>query len=88
MVKEFKNVIAPLLKNPTLLKIRLHVFILGVIYTTLISLGIKKNLIFLDIAGGLAILHIMSLLSNFCPIYFILNLFIKKGEKIMDGSQD
>ena len=88
MIKELLQAFSFPKKNPTLLKIRLHVFILGLIYTTLISLGIKHNLIFLDIAGGLAILHIMSLLSNFCPIYFLLNILIKNGEKIMDGSQD
>lgn len=78
----------PLSKDPTILKIKLHAFITGLIYAVLITLGMKMNSIFLNMAGALAILQAMSLISNFCPLYFLLNYFIKDGEKIMDGSQD
>jgi hypothetical protein len=71
--------------NPTLTKVRIHDFIVGALYLTSVILAITVNLQFIYIAGAVAVLQLLSLVTLFCPVYFILNKIIPGGEKIQNG---
>jgi len=71
--------------NPTLSKVRIHDFIVGALYLSSITLALTVNLQFIYIAGAVAILQILSLLTRFCPVYFVLNKMILGGEKVQNG---
>jgi hypothetical protein len=71
--------------NPTLTKVRLHDFIVGALYMTSVLLALYVNPQFIYIAGAVALLQILSLVTRFCPVYFVLNMFMKEGERIQNG---
>lgn len=67
-------------------KIRAHDAIVGVLY--LISVGLTlytSNLDFLWIAVGVGALQLISPLTKFCPVYFILNKMMPDTEPIQNG---
>jgi hypothetical protein len=69
-----------------ILKVRAHDAIVGVLY--LISVGLTfytSNFAFLWIAIGVAALQIISPLTKFCPVYFILNTLMPTSDPIQNG---
>jgi hypothetical protein len=72
-------------QNPTLTKVRMHDFIVGLLYLASIILALKVDLQWIYLAGAVAILQILSLVTSFCPVYFILNKLVKGGEKVQNG---
>ncbi|NER09715.1 Protein of unknown function [Muriicola jejuensis] len=67
-------------------KVRAHDAIVGVLY--LISAGLTlytQNLNFLWIAVAVGGLQILSPLTKFCPVYFVLNKMMPDTEPLQDG---
>jgi hypothetical protein len=48
-------------------------------------LALTVNLQFIYIAAAVAVLQVLSLLTRFCPVYFVLNKLIPGGEKVQNG---
>ena len=72
-------------QNPTLTKVRLHDFIVGTLYMASVVLALTINIQWIYIAGAVAALQILSLVTKFCPVYFILNKIIPGGDKVQNG---
>lgn len=69
-----------------LLKVRVHDAIVGLLYLSSVGLTLfTSNLMFLWISVGVAGLQIISPLTKFCPVYFILNLLMPNSEPIQNG---
>ena len=69
-----------------ILKVRAHDAIVGIIY--LISVGSTlgtNNLDFLWIAVATGVLQLISPLTRFCPVYFILNKLMPNTDPIQNG---
>lgn len=54
-------------------KINIHDGIVGCIYLLSIVLAVTVNIQWLYLAGGVALLQIMSVFTGFCPVYYVLN---------------
>ena len=68
-------------------KVRAHDAIVGVLY--LVSVGLTfytTNLDFLWIAVAVGGLQIISPLTTFCPVYFILNKLMPNTDPMQNGS--
>ena len=50
-----------------------------------VILALKVDIQFIYIAGAVAALQILSLVTKFCPVYFVLNKTISGGEKMQNG---
>lgn len=57
-------------------KIKIHDGIVGTIYLLSVVLGATVNIQWLYLAGGVAILQILSAFTGFCPVYYLLNKFM------------
>lgn len=68
-----------------LLKIRLHDAIVGVLYLSSIVLSMRMNTDFIYGAVAVAALQIISPITKFCPVYFILNKMMPDTEPIQNG---
>jgi hypothetical protein len=69
-----------------ILKVRSHDAIVGLLY--LISVGLTlytSNLDFLWIAVGVGGLQIISPITKFCPVYFILNKLMPDTDPMQNG---
>ena len=66
-------------------KIRLHDAIVGILYALSIVLAITLNIEWLYLAGAVAALQIISPITKFCPVYFILNKLMPDTESIQNG---
>ena len=66
-------------------KVRLHDAIVGILYGASLILAITYNIKWLYLAGGVAALQIISPLTKFCPVYFILNKIMPDSEPIQNG---
>ena len=67
-------------------KVRAHDAIVGLLY--LISVGLTfytTNLVFLWAAVAVGGLQIISPITKFCPVYFILNKLMPDTEPIQNG---
>ena len=67
-------------------KVRAHDAICGILY--LVSTGLTfqfRNLYFLYIAIGVGILQLISPVTKFCPVYFILNKVMSDTEPMQNG---
>ena len=67
-------------------KVRVHDAIVGLLY--LISVGLTfytSNLVFLWVAVAVGGLQIISPITKFCPVYFILNKLMPDSEPIQNG---
>ena len=73
--------------NRTHTKIRLHDGIVGILYLVSVVLGFIINIQWLYLAGAVAILQIVSPITKFCPVYFVLNKFMPDIEPIQDGKR-
>ena len=67
-------------------KIRMHDAIVGILYALSVLLAFKVNIQWLYLAAGVAALQIISPVTKFCPVYFILNKMMPDTEPIQDGS--
>ena len=68
-------------------KIRLHDGIVGTLYLISVVLGFMVNINWFYLAGAVALLQVVSPLTKFCPVYFILNKIMPDTEPIQDGSR-
>ena len=67
-------------------KVRAHDAIVGLLY--LVSVGLTfytTNLDFLWIAVGVGGLQIISPVTKFCPVYFVLNKLMPETDPIQNG---
>lgn len=71
--------------NRTHSKIRLHDAIVGVLYGLSVVLALTLNMQWLYLAAGVAVLQIISPITKFCPVYFILNKMMPDSEPIQNG---
>ena len=66
-------------------KIRMHDAIVGILYGLSVILAFKVNVQWLYLAAGVAVLQIISPITEFCPVYFILNKMMPDTDPIQDG---
>jgi hypothetical protein len=66
-------------------KIRAHDGIVGVLYMVSVALGAAVNTQWLWVAGAVAALQIISPLTRFCPVYFVLNKIMPGTEPVQNG---
>ncbi|KRO43115.1 MAG: hypothetical protein ABR58_03675 [Acidimicrobium sp. BACL19 MAG-120924-bin39] len=66
-------------------KIRAHDGIVGVLYMVSVVLGAAVGTQWLWIAGAVAALQIISPVTRFCPVYFVLNKVMPDTEPVQDG---
>jgi hypothetical protein len=71
--------------NRTKSKIRLHDAIVGILYGLSVVLALTLNIQWLYLAGAVAALQIISPITKFCPVYFILNKLMPDTEPIQNG---
>lgn len=76
----------PIYMQPNnLLKIRLHDAIVGVLYLLSIILSMQVDSNFIYVAIAVAGLQIISPITKFCPVYFILNKMMPNTDPIQNG---
>jgi hypothetical protein len=73
-------------KNQT--KIRAHDAIVGILYLTSAILAYTVNIQWLFMAVAVAALQIISPITKFCPVYYILNKLMPESDPIQDGSRN
>jgi len=73
------------MKNRMQTKIRLHDLIVGVLYGLSVILAFKVDMQWLYLAAAVAVLQIISPITKFCPVYFILNKMMPDTDPIQDG---
>ena len=67
-------------------KVRAHDAICGVLYLVSVGLSFQLgNLSFLYIAIGVGILQVISPITKFCPVYFILNKVMTDTDPMQNG---
>ena len=66
-------------------KIRMHDAIVGILYGLSVILAFKVNVQWLYLAAGVAVLQIISPITKFCSVYFILNKMMPDTDPIQDG---
>ena len=71
--------------NRTHTKIRLHDAIVGILYGLSVVLALTLNIQWLYLAGAVAVLQIISPITKFCPVYFVLNKLMPDSEPIQNG---
>jgi hypothetical protein len=71
--------------SKNLLKIRLHDGIVGVLYLSSIVLSMQVDTNFIYAAIAVAALQIISPITKFCPVYFILNKMMPSTDPIQNG---
>lgn len=75
------------MKARSITKIKLHDGIVGAIYLLSIVLAISVNLQWLYLAGGVAVLQILSSLTGFCPVYFALDKMMTEKTTTTAGAK-
>jgi hypothetical protein len=69
-----------------ILKVRAHDAIVGMLYLISVSFTLyTSNLNFIWIAVAVGGLQLISPMTKFCPVYFILNKLMPKTDPIQDG---
>ncbi|NNK39186.1 MAG: DUF2892 domain-containing protein [Winogradskyella sp.] len=71
--------------NRTHIKIRLHDAIVGALYGVSVILAFTLNIQWLYMAAAVAILQLISPVTKFCPVYFILKKLMPDSEPIQNG---
>ena len=66
-------------------KVRSNDAIVGLIYLTSAILALQVNVNFIWIAVTVAGLQIISPITKFCPVYFILNKLMPESTPIQNG---
>ncbi len=72
-------------KNRNHTKIRLHDLIVGLLYGISVLLAFTVNIQWLYLAGAVAFLQIISPVTKFCPVYFVLNKLMPGTEPLQNG---
>ncbi len=70
-------------KNIT--KVRMHDAICGVIYLSSFTLAATVDVSFAYIGIATGILQVISPVTKFCPVYFILNKMMPDSQPIQNG---
>ncbi len=68
-------------------KIKLHDGIVGAIYLLSIVLAISVNIQWLYLAGAVAVLQVLSSLTGFCPVYFLLDKMMEEKNSTATGAK-
>lgn len=68
-------------------KIKIHDGIVGMIYMLSILLAYYVDLQWIFLAGGVAVLQIMSMFTGFCPVYFVINKVMAEPEEVQQTSE-
>mgnify|MGYP005742416911 FL=1 len=69
-------------------KIRTHDGIVGATYMLSVILAAATSIQWLWVAGVVAGLQIISPVTKFCPVYFVLNKMMPDTEPIQDGQRN
>ena len=69
-------------------KIRTHDGIVGATYMLSVILAAATSIQWLWLAGVVAGLQIISPVTKFCPVYFVLNKMMPDTEPIQDGQRN
>ena len=69
-------------------KIRAHDGIVGVTYMLSVILAAATSIQWLWLAGVVAGLQIISPVTKFCPVYFVLNKMMPDTEPIQNGQRN
>ena len=69
-------------------KIRTHDGIVGATYMLSVILAAATSIQWLWVAGVVAGLQIISPLTKFCPVYFVLNKMMPDTEPIQNGQRN
>ena len=72
-------------KSKDILKVRLHDGIVGLLYLNSVLLANIFGPEYLWIAVGVATLQIISPVTKFCPVYFILNKLMPNTTPMQNG---
>jgi hypothetical protein len=73
--------------DKNIFKIRVHDAIVGLLYLSSVGLALYTgNLYFLWIAVAVGGLQIISPITKFCPVYFVLNKLMPYTDPIQDGN--
>lgn len=73
-------------KSRSITKIKLHDGIVGAIYLLSIVLAISVSMEWLYLAGAVAVLQILSALTGFCPVYFMLDKMMEEKKSPTAGA--
>ena len=74
------------MKNPRdVTKIRRHDAICGILYLISAILVINISLTWIYLAIGVGVLQLISPVTKFCPVYFLLNKIMPDTEPIQNG---
>lgn len=75
------------MKTQNISKIRAHDAIVGLLYLSGVALSyLTNNFNFLWIVVGVGALQVISPLTKFCPVYFILNKLMPESDPIQNGN--
>ena len=69
-------------------KIRAHDAIVGVTYMLSVILAAATSIQWLWVAGIVAGLQMISPVTKFCPVYFVLNKMMPETEPIQNGQRN
>ena len=69
-------------------KIRTHDGIVGATYMLSVILAAATSIQWLWVAGVVAGLQIISPVTKFCPVYFVLNKMMPDAEPIQNGQRN
>mgnify|MGYP001285596089 FL=1 len=69
-------------------KVRLHDGIVGATYMLSVILATTTSIQWLWVAGTVAGLQIISPITKFCPVYFVLNKMMPGTEPIQNGQRN
>ena len=72
-------------KNRNHTKIRYHDLIVGLLYGISVVLAFTVNIQWLYMACAVAFLQIISPVTKFCPVYFILNKLMPGTDPVQNG---
>lgn len=75
-----------LMKNSRdVIKVRRHDAICGILYLTSAILAINISLTWIYLAIGVGVLQLISPVTKFCPVYFVLNKIMPDTDPIQNG---
>ena len=69
-------------------KIRVHDGIAGATYMLSVILAVATSIQWLWVAGIVAGLQMISPVTKFCPVYFVLNKMMPETEPIQNGQRN
>lgn len=68
-------------------KTKIHDGIVGMLYLVSVLLTLYVDLQWIYMAGAIAILQIQSMVTGFCPVYFVLNKAMPEKEAAAPRSE-